>query len=116
MIKAFYMIAAIIVFHLLFGWIFGVLLVAVAAGYVFVERPVLISTTVGALLSGTEIVYAYVIAPEAINRMLDLSAHILTDFPDYALIIISLALPVFFYLIASIFSYNAFYVYRKLSV
>lgn len=115
MIKTFYLIAAIILFHLLFGWIFGVLLVACAAGYVFIERPVLISTIVGLLLSTIEIAYAYWVAPDAIARMLELSADILTDFPDYALIIISMSLPVFFYIMAAWCSYNIFYVYRKLS-
>lgn len=116
MIRSLYLIAGIILFHFLFGWIYGVLLVAALAGYVFLERSVIIPTALGLVLSGIEVAYAYYSAGDAVDRMLSFSANILVDFPDYALIIFSMGLPVIFYYIASWFSYNIFVVYRKLSV
>ncbi len=116
MIKSIYLILAIILFHYLFGWIYGVVLVALLAGYVFTLRPVLISTTIGFLLSAAEVAHTYFTATEPVGKMLDLSSRILVDFPDYAIIIISLSLPVIFYNLAAWFSYNVYVIYRKLSV
>lgn len=116
MIRYFYLIAAITVSHLLFGWIFGVLLVAAVAGYVFGDRPVLICGLTGFILSALEVGYTFWVAYEPTMTMMNISARILVDFPDYSLIIISIALPVIFYMLAAYFSYNAYYVYRKLTV
>ena len=101
--------------HFLVGWIAALMIIALVSGFMFVEHTVTKASILGLVLNGSEILYTFVSAPEETNLLLNIVTRLAGDVPEYAIVAVSLVVPVGLFGIAGFFSSNVAYIKRKLT-
>ena len=91
------------------------MIIALVSGFMFVEHTVTKASILGLVLNGSEILYTFVSAPEETNLLLNIVTRLAGDVPEYAIVAVSLVVPVGLFGIAGFFSSNVAYIKRKLT-